>query len=403
MNGLLLVEAGAAQTRSALIVDHQVRRFFFGPARGDENEPRDAEAGDVILARVKAYGAGGAFLDIGEARDAFLAGRRGHLPTIGSAIIVRIARPALREKGALASSDWRKIATGKDAAIEVEAARARPPARLGAETDAALSALSSVRLQEITKIVASDHESARVLTTYARGDAEVSVDRGAWERFACDDALETSLARALPIHGGGRMIIDEVAALTAIDIDAGPMASERRAAFNSAAAYAVFPEIARRSIGGQIVVDFLTPESGKDRAALAALLTSLQRETVGGRPGHLGADGLYRLVLPRTEKSLLERASRLCGNGWLRPGRTFNEGWLAVEAVRALERALLNAPSRRFHLRATSDILAHLTLRPSWLDRVRGRYGARFEIEELIKSATDDCEDLKEGGFEIVE
>ncbi len=403
MTGQLIVEAGAAETRSALVVDGRVRRFFFAPARGDENLPRAAEAGDIFLARTKSHGAGGAFLDIGQSNDAFLPVGKSKLPPIGSALIVRITRPALREKGAIASIDWRKaIAPGHDN-IEAKAASAAKPVRLSVDTDAALSAFRSLDFSQITEVIASTHEAARCVSAFVGDGIEVVIDANAWERLACDEALEVSLARCAPLPGGGRMIIDEAAALTAIDIDGGPTERDRRAMFNEAGAGAVFLEIVRRSIGGQIVIDFPAPTGGKDRAALSALLARLQRETIGGRPGRLGHGGLFYLVVPRTEKSLLERASRFCGNGWLRPGRTFNQHWLSVEAVRALERVLRKAPNGRPRLRASRSVYSYLEARHAWLDRLVERYGDRFSIEALVERSADTEEDIARGGFEIAE
>ncbi len=403
MTGQLLIEAGAAETRSALVVGGRVRRFFFSPARGDEDLPRAAEAGDIFFVRTKTHSAGGAFLDIGQNSDAFLPAVKSKLPPIGSALIVRITRPALREKGAIAALDWRKATATGHEEIEAKAASAAIPARLNFDADAALCAFRSLDLRDITEVIASSHESARCVRAFVGREIDVVIDANAWERFACDEALEVSLARSAPLPGGGRMIVDEAAALTAIDIDGGPTERDRRATFNEASAGAVFFEIVRRSIGGQIMIDFPAPAGGKERAALSALLVRLQQQTIGGRAGHLGDGGLYQIVIPRAEKSLLERASCVCGKGWLRPGRAFNQHWLSVEAVRALERVLRNAPNGRPRLLASRSVYSYLEQRHAWLDRVVERYGDRFSIEALVRRSADAEEDTAKGGFEIVE
>ncbi len=195
------------------------------------------------------------------------------------------------------------------------------------------------------------------------------------------------------------MVIDETEALTAIDVDMGGLADNSRSgandAVNKAAAGRLFRELARRAIGGRIVVDFLPPSSPRARSELLEWLTRADADLFPRRAGRLAPDGLFDMTAPRREASLLERATEPTGKDLVRQGRRETLDWRGKAVVFALERQLRRSPSAFFELLAGPGVAAYLNAQTTWTDRLRERYGARVTIVE--------CKELGERRFDIAQ
>jgi len=96
-----------------------------------------------------------------------------------------------------------------------------------------------------------------------------------------DAQIAAALEPVVPLQGGGRLIIEPTAALTAIDVDSagasaragrnsGPQSLATRV--NREAALAIARELRLRRLGGLIVVDFLEQSDRRDQLALVAAL-----------------------------------------------------------------------------------------------------------------------------------
>ncbi|MEX0643931.1 MAG: ribonuclease E/G, partial [Parvularculaceae bacterium] len=183
-----------------------------------------------------------------------------------------------------------------------------------------------------------------------------------------------------------RLTIDETEGLTVVDVDAGAAADGATGRLNdkvnAAAAARLFRELARRAIGGRIVVDFLPPSNARARADLKDALKEARRGVFDCRFGKLSDDGLFDLTAPRDRLSLLELATEPAGADWPRPGRRFTLDWQAKAAIRALERRLAAAPASRPRLTADPVIVDFIAARPQWAARLAARFGARFEVSK---------------------
>lgn len=440
MTPLIVIECGAADTRAALIAGENTLRFWFGPARGDEALARRPETGDVFLGRIRTISKplGGAFVDLGEGPEGFLSFGAARAPfTEGAAAIVRVRRPALGAKGPVLTLDWKKGLGGDIAArLETEAAGKSAPARLSASLDAALQAVSGLARNSLAalrssplsptseasreggnpersqnwvpafagifgkgvELATNNAEAANILRA-ALPDISISMGEDLFESSGAESALEAALDRIVSLPGGARLIIDETEAMTVVDIDSGSMAEGAGGRLNdkvnAAAAKALFPELARRGIGGRVVVDFLPPSDGEARKRLVEALTQASRGAYPCRFGRLSVDGLFDLTAPREHLTLLERASEPAGEGLLRRGRRLTLDWRAKEAMRALERGLRARPAVRLALSAGRALIAHIAARPQWAERLAARFGARFSV------TPDDK--LEERGFELAE
>ncbi len=126
----------------------------------------------------------------------------------------------------------------------------------------------------------------------------------AFEATRAAEQLEEALGREVGLAGGGSLIIEPTAALTAIDVNGAGRPLET----NLEAAREIARQLRLRRIGGIVVIDFVDLEHKRDRARLGTAL----REAFAGDPAAvqlypMSALGLVELSRQRTGASLAQR------------------------------------------------------------------------------------------------
>ncbi len=382
----IVIECGAAETRAALIIDDIVRRFWFGPARGEEASA-PASPGEIFTGRVKVARKSGAalFVDIGEAIDGFLQlGQGDAFPAEGALVSVRVKRAARGEKGvtlALVGEEQSSVAIGRQSSPD----------------DAALQAAKHLSGDAPVDEIIIDNGDAKAALERAeawRGTALVHKSGALFECYGADEALQDAFARKVTLPSGGVLAIDEAEALTAIDVDASAafdaMDGKTIERINMEAAWRLSLELGRREIGGQIVIDFLRAP----RARRTALDEELKAQFPKAQKAMWTKSGLFSFTMPRARTSLLERFTELAPADPL-GGRRFTIEWLARAAMRAGERRLAEQKSSRITLTSGAHLYEYLANRPNWTKALGERYGERLS---LIKD--DNMEDR---AFELSE
>lgn len=195
-----------------------------------------------------------------------------------------------------------------------------------------------------------------------------------------DEALDAALDPVVPLPGGGRLVIEQAAALTAIDVDSG---GARPAEVNAAAVAEIARQLRLRGIGGQVVVDFV---SGRDRKPLFRLADALkQAVSADPTPTHVfGVSplGLVELTRERRGPSLAEL---LCRRSQAATSET-----LALAALRRVLAESLAAPGRVLAIRAAPSVAAALAgLGPERAEAER-RLGHPLSIREDAARAPED-------------
>jgi ribonuclease G len=139
-----------------------------------------------------------------------------------------------------------------------------------------------------------------------------------FEQAGIAAAIDEALAPEIRLAGGGRLVVDEAAALTSIDVDtAAAEGSSARAtplAVNLQAAEAIGRLIQLRELAGLIVIDFVPMRRPAERARVLHVL----REALAGddrtlRIGGWTRLGLFELSRERRGPSLLRRMTVPCG------------------------------------------------------------------------------------------
>ncbi len=147
-----------------------------------------------------------------------------------------------------------------------------------------------------------------------------------------EEQLWAALEPVVPLEGGGALIIEATAALTAIDVDGG---GRRPLEVDLEAAAEIARQLRLRQLGGTIVVDFVDLASKRDRARLlSALRTALAADPVPVQAFAMSALGLVEISRQRVGPSLAERLGRTCPSC---------EGSGRVPGLRSQSEALMQA------------------------------------------------------------
>ena len=367
-DNILIIECGVAETRAALIDDGGVQRLWFGPARGDEKEFHTYTSGGKYCGKVLSLdnALAAAFVDIGSATPGFLPlSANASRPDEGALIAVEVRRAPRGQKGAV-------LAQLED---DVSARGIGP---LDEPKDAALQAL---QIAEDARQIIVDSGSAKSVLDAAGLGMEIShAQKPLFEQYGAADALEVALSREVVLSGGGGLLIDEVEALTAIDVDTGRAdgASSARMAgkVNHEAAEQAARQIMLRNIGGQIVIDFLKVKFHAREKLNEKLKTLFPHAQKAGWT----KSGLFSFVLPGSGVSLLERFTVADPSSPL-GGRRYTNEYELKHFFAAAEQCLRVAPSTAFHICVGAGLMELIRGRPLWIGRLEERYGARMELE----------------------
>jgi Rne/Rng family ribonuclease len=130
------------------------------------------------------------------------------------------------------------------------------------------------------------------------------------------EEIEAALEREVPLVGGGALLIDETAALTAIDVDTdrganGYSAATTFAAVNREAAGAIARQIRLRNLGGRVAIDFAGLGAGRNLAeTVRALRRAVADDPMAVEIAAPSALGLVELVRRRERPTLAAMLGR---------------------------------------------------------------------------------------------
>jgi ribonuclease G len=146
-----------------------------------------------------------------------------------------------------------------------------------------------------------------------------------FDAFGIEKDLERLLQHKVPMRSGGYLVVDEMEALTAIDINTGRQVgttslNDTILKTNLEAADEVCRQLRLRDMGGIIVIDFIDMESDADKKkVLEHFKKKLERDRARTRVGKVSSLGLVEITRKRTGESVTEAISEVCpmceGNG----------------------------------------------------------------------------------------
>ena len=143
-------------------------------------------------------------------------------------------------------------------------------------------------------------------------------DEPIFDHFGIEKELERLLQHKVPLKSGGSLVIDEMEALTAIDVNTGKQVgttslNETILKANMEAADEALRQLRLRDMGGIIVVDFIDMEAAGDKKkVLDHFSDGLTRDRARTRVGRVSSLGLVEITRKRTGESVTQEITEIC-------------------------------------------------------------------------------------------
>lgn len=198
------------------------------------------------------------------------------------------------------------------AEIEERAGSARAPALLDPPADPLQRLLLDHLSLDLERIAFAERtaliRTRRWLGEWPELAARLEYLPDAFEASGAADQLADALGREVALRGGGTLIIEPTAALTAIDVNG---AGRRPLDVDLEAAREVARQLRLRQIGGIVVIDFVDLDARSDRTRLqAALRAAFEDDPVMVQLYPMSPLGLVELSRQRIGPCLAERLGR---------------------------------------------------------------------------------------------
>ncbi len=180
--------------------------------------------------------------------------------------------------------------------------------------------------EEIDRMVIDDPDEFEKVQLVARHVAPAmrekiqlfDKDAPIFDSFGIERELDRLLQHKVWLKSGGYLVVDEMEALTSIDINTGKQIgstslSDTILRANLEAADEVCRQLRLRDVGGIIVIDFIDMENESDRKkVLEHFKNRLARDRARTRVGRVSSLGLVEITRKRTGESVTEAITDVC-------------------------------------------------------------------------------------------
>jgi ribonuclease G len=170
-------------------------------------------------------------------------------------------------------------------------------------------------------------------------------DEPVFDFYGIERDLDKLIKHKVWLKSGAYLVVDEMEAITAIDINTGKHVGTTNLAdtilrANMEAADEVARQLRLRDIGGIIVVDFIDMSSAADRKKVLTYFQNLlKRDRARTRIGRISSLGLVEMTRKRTGESVTEALTSVCPS-CLGRGRVPSSDTVSLWVERDLRRAL---------------------------------------------------------------
>src|SRR3954447_5963717 len=153
-----------------------------------------------------------------------------------------------------------------------------------------------------------------------------------FDGYGIEIEIDRALERKVWLKSGGYLIVDEMEALTAVDVNTGRFVGKKSledtiTKTNMEAAQEVAEQLRIRSIGGMIVVDFIDMDRPHNREKVTRVFNEhLRKDRSKAAVTRISELGLIEMTRKRTRESLLHTLTEPCtaceGKGYTKSRRT---------------------------------------------------------------------------------
>lgn len=206
------------------------------------------------------------------------------------------------------------------------AKRMRAPACVHRDQTLLYRTIRDMFSEDISKMVIDDPEEFEKAHLVARMVAPTLKEKiflydgeePVFDFYNIEKDLDRLLQHKVWLKSGAYLVIDEMEALTAIDVNTGKQVgssslSDTILKTNLEAAEEVCRQLRLRDMGGMIVIDFIDMESEDDKRKLMEHFTrKLGRDQARTRVGKISSLGLIEITRKRTGESVTEAITEIC-------------------------------------------------------------------------------------------
>ena len=139
-----------------------------------------------------------------------------------------------------------------------------------------------------------------------------------YDFYGIEKELERIMQHKVPLKSGGYLVIDEMEALTAIDVNTGKQVgssslNDTILKANLEATDEILRQLRLRDMGGIIVCDFIDMEAEADKKRVLQHFTDgLGKDRARTRVGRISSLGLIELTRKRTGESVTQEITEIC-------------------------------------------------------------------------------------------
>ena len=250
------------------------------------------------------------------------------------------------------------------------------PGLVYADFDLALRCIRDLMREDTSEVVIDDEEefervkkfTLAFLPRFAERIKKYENRRPIFDHHHIEPALRLAVARRVPLHSGGSLVIDQGEALTAIDINTGSFTNtgsgnleDTVTANNLEACDEVARQLRLRNIGGIIVIDFVDMDKeGNRRKVWDAFAKALSRDRARTNVTKISELGLVEMTRKRTRESLVQLLTEPCptceGAGVVKSVTT-----VAYEILREVRRSGMTVDNEKIEIECAprvADILS---------------------------------------------
>jgi ribonuclease G len=207
-----------------------------------------------------------------------------------------------------------------------QAKRQKAPACVHRDQTLLFRTVRDVFGETISKMIIDDPDEYEKVNLIAKAVAPNMVDKitlydkeePVFDFYGIEKELERIMQHHVPLKSGGYLVIDEMEALTAIDVNTGKHVgstglSDTILQTNREAADEILRQLRLRDMGGIIVCDFIDMESADARKSiLDHFENGLGKDRARTRVGKISSLGLVELTRKRTGESVTQEITEIC-------------------------------------------------------------------------------------------
>ncbi|MBL8048834.1 MAG: Rne/Rng family ribonuclease [Chthonomonas sp.] len=246
------------------------------------------------------------------------------------------------------------------AQVKDQARRQRAPACVHRDQTLLYRTIRDIFGDEIDRLIIDDPEEYEKIHVVAKAVAPALRDKiilydqeqPIYDFYNIEQDIERLLQHKVWLKSGAYLVIDEMEALTAVDVNTGKLVgnsslTETILKANMEAATEVCRQLRLRDMGGIIVIDFIDMESADHRKKVFDHFSAmLEKDRARTRVGKISSLGLLEITRKRTSESVTEALTEVCPT-CLGRGRIPSANTISLNIERDMHR-MLDRPGNAF-------------------------------------------------------